>query len=57
MNKDAVRLFKNPQANNLDLRSQEGISCSNLISLIQDADEQYQRIIWEYKKGLNLLLT
>lgn len=42
--------FKNPQANNLDLRSQEGISCfAKAISLIQDADEQYQRTIWEYK--------
>ena len=42
--------FKNPQANNLDLRSFEGISCfARALSLIQDADEQYQRIIWEYK--------
>lgn len=42
--------FKNPQANNLDLESFDGISCfARAISLIQDADEQYQRIIWEYK--------
>lgn len=42
--------FKNPQANNLDLDSNEGISCfARALSLIQDADEQYQRIIWEYK--------
>ena len=42
--------FKNPQANNLDLRSFEGISCfARALSLIQDADEQYQRILWEYK--------
>ncbi len=42
--------FKNPQANNLDLRSQEGISCfARALSLIQDADEQYQRICWEYE--------
>ena len=42
--------FKNPQANNLDLRSHEGISCfARALSLIQDADEQYQRICWEYK--------
>lgn len=42
--------FKNPQANNLDTRSQEGISCfARALSLIQDADEQYQRILWEYK--------
>lgn len=42
--------FKNPQANNLDLQSYEGVSCfSRVLSLIQDADEQYQRILWEYK--------
>ena len=42
--------FKNPQANNLDLRSHEGISCfARALSLIQDADEQYQRVCWEYK--------
>ena len=42
--------FKNPQANNLDLDSNEGISCfARALSLIQDADEQYQRIIWEFK--------
>lgn len=42
--------FKNPMANNLDLRSNDGISCfARALSLIQDADEQYQRIIWEYK--------
>lgn len=42
--------FKNPQANNLDLDSNEGISCfARAISLIQDADEQYQRIMWEYE--------
>ena len=42
--------FKNPQANNLNLRDYEGISCfSRALSLIQDADEQYQRILWEYR--------
>lgn len=41
--------FKNPQANNLDLKSPMGISCfSKAASLIQDADEQYSRILWEY---------
>lgn len=41
--------FKNPQANNLDLKSPLGISCfSKAASLIQDADEQYSRILWEY---------
>lgn len=42
--------FKNPMANNLDLQSYEGVSCfSRALSLIQDADEQYQRILWEFK--------
>lgn len=42
--------FKNPTANNLDLQSYEGVSCfSRALSLIQDADEQYQRILWEFK--------
>lgn len=44
--------FKNPQANNLDPDSNEGISCfARAISLLQDADEQYQRLIWEFKGG------
>ncbi|WP_299034139.1 phage portal protein [uncultured Anaerococcus sp.] len=42
--------FKNPQSNNLDIESYDGISCfARAISLIQDADEQYQRIMWEYR--------
>lgn len=42
--------FRNPQANNLDLDSYEGISCfARALSLIQDADEQYQRTMWEFK--------
>lgn len=42
--------FKNPQANNLDLKSPMGISCfARALSLIQDADEQYNRILWEYE--------
>lgn len=42
--------FKNPQANNLDLTSPMGVSCySRATSLIQDADEQYSRILWEYE--------
>lgn len=44
--------FKNPQANNLDLRSPLGVSCySRATSLIQDADEQYSRFIWENEGG------
>lgn len=42
--------LKNPQANNLNLKDQEGISCfARALSLMQDADEQYQRILWEYR--------
>lgn len=42
--------FKNPQSNNLNIESYEGISCfARAISLIQDADEQYQRIMWEFR--------
>jgi len=42
--------FKNSQANNLDLKSPMGISCfARAVSLIQDADEQYSRILWEYE--------
>lgn len=49
-NKPLFAYFKNPQANNLDLDNQEGISCfARALSLIQDADEQYQRLMWEFK--------
>lgn len=42
--------LKNPHANNLDWQSREGTSCfSRALSLIQDADEQYQRILWEFR--------
>lgn len=42
--------FKSPQANNLDLKSPMGLSCfSRALSLMQDADEQYNRILWEYE--------
>nr|DAM67741.1 MAG TPA: portal protein [Caudoviricetes sp.] len=44
--------FKNPQANNLDLDNFEGVSCfARALSLMQDADEQYQRLLWEFKGG------
>ncbi|MFO3716113.1 phage portal protein [Anaerococcus cruorum] len=49
-NKPLFAYFKNPQANNLDLNNFEGISCfARALSLIQDADEQYQRLMWEFK--------
>lgn len=42
--------FRNPAPNNLDLKSPLGISCfSRATSLIQDADEQYSRILWEFE--------
>lgn len=42
--------FKNPQANNLDLKSPLGVSCfSRALSLMQDADEQYNRLLWEFQ--------
>lgn len=42
--------FRNPQSNNLDTKSPLGISCfSKATSLIQDADEQYSRILWEFR--------
>ncbi|MFP5521264.1 phage portal protein [Peptococcus simiae] len=41
--------LKYPQANNLDPTSPLGMSCfCRAVALIQDADEQYSRIIWEY---------
>lgn len=41
--------LKYPQANNLDPTSPLGMSCfCRAIALIQDADEQYSRILWEY---------
>lgn len=44
--------FKNPQANNLNLDSYEGVSCfARALSLMQDADEQYQRLLWEFEGG------
>ena len=50
VDKPLFSYFKNPQANNLDLTSPLGVSCySRATSLIQDADEQYSRIIWEYE--------
>src|SRR5699024_574997 len=42
--------FTNPHANHLDLDSNEHISCfARALSLNQDADEQYQRIMSQYK--------
>lgn len=42
--------FRMPMANNIDLDSPLGVSVySRAVDLIRDADEQYARILWEYK--------
>jgi A118 family predicted phage portal protein len=44
--------FKMPQANNVDLDSPLGVSgFSRAVSLIQEADEQYSNLLWEYEGG------
>lgn len=44
--------FRSPAPNNLDLDTPLGMSCfSRATSLIQDADEQYSRLLWEYTGG------
>ena len=41
--------YKNPQANIVDMKSPLGISCfAKAIDLIQDADEQYANLMWEF---------
>lgn len=44
--------FKMPMANSIDSASPLGVSVfSNGISLIQDAEEQYSRLLWEFESG------
>lgn len=44
--------FKMPEANTIDPYSPLGVSAySRVISLIQDADEQYSRMLWEFEGG------
>lgn len=44
--------FKIPIGNTIDARSPLGVSVySRAVGLIADADEQYQRLMWEYKGG------
>lgn len=44
--------FKMPFANNVDSNSPLGVSVfSKSVQLIQDADEQYSRLLWEMKSG------
>lgn len=44
--------FKIPIGNTIDTHSPLGVSVfSRAVSLIRDADEQYQSLLWEYKGG------
>lgn len=44
--------FKMPQANHIDLESPLGVSgFSRAEQLIQDADEQYSNLLWEFEGG------
>lgn len=44
--------FKMPEANTIDPYSPLGVSAySRVVSLIQDADEQYSRMLWEFEGG------
>ena len=44
--------FKMPQANHIDLDSPLGVSgYSRAVELIQDADEQYSNLLWEFDGG------
>ena len=44
--------FKMPEANTIDTHSPLGVSCySRVEKLIQNADEQYSRLLWEYEGG------
>ena len=44
--------FKMPEANTIDTTSPLGVSgFSRAVSLIQDADTQYSRLLWEYQAG------
>lgn len=44
--------FKMPMANNVDLNSPLGVSVFDRgISQIQDVNEQYERLIWEFESG------
>ena len=44
--------FKMPEANTVDTHSPLGVSCySRVTKLIQNADQQYSRLLWEYEGG------
>lgn len=44
--------FKMPEANTIDTTSPLGVSCfSRAVKLIEEADKQYSRILWEFEGG------
>ena len=52
VNKLLFGYFKMPEANTIDPYSPLGVSAySRVVSLIQDADEQYSRMLWEFEGG------
>lgn len=51
-NRPLYGYFRIPMANNKDLKSEIGVSVfSRAVKLIQDADEQYSRFMWEFEGG------
>lgn len=50
LEKSLFSYYKPPAANNVDTKSPLGISVfARAINLIQDVDEQYGRVLWEYE--------
>lgn len=52
--------FKNPSSNDIDLDSQVGVSVFGAlptIELLRQADEQWERIKWEYRSGERKIFT
>ena len=44
--------FRFPAANNIDASSPLGVSCfARAVDLIREADEQWSRLLWEFKSG------
>ena len=52
VDKPLFAYFKMPEANTIDTSSPLGVSgFSRVVSLIEDADKQYSRLLWEYEGG------
>lgn len=52
VNQSLFSYFRMPQANTIDTLSPLGVSgYARATSLIQDADKQYSRLLWEYEAG------